>query len=351
MALSLVTGGSGFIGNHLVALLAARGERVRILDTCAPAVLPPGVEMMRGSILDPAAVDAALDGVRVLYHVAGLPQLWLPDKTAFDRVNRQGSECVLARAAGHRLERIVHCSTEAVLVGHRPASPISETVGLSLADMAGPYCRSKFRAEQAALAAAAAGQPVVVANPTAVIGPGEGMSDRNGPAPPMAMLALFLRGGPRLILDCTLNLVDVRDVAAGLALAAEHGVPGERYLIGGTNIRLSELTRRLDRLAGRKPRKRWSIPGGLALAFAHLDEWVSDHVSGRPPTAPVTGVRLAIASGRFDTGKAVSQLRFQARPFAETLADTVAWLAGERPRAAGAPDGGFGVASTPRPGP
>ncbi|MBP2295799.1 NAD-dependent epimerase/dehydratase family protein [Azospirillum rugosum] len=326
MALSLVTGGCGFIGSHLVAHLLASGERVRVLDTCASDTLPRGVEMTPGSILDPAAVDAALDGVQTLYHVAGLPQLWLPDKEAFDRINWHGTECVLERAKGHRLQRIVHCSTEAVLLGRRPAERIAESADRALAEMAGSYCRSKYRAEQAALAAAAAGQPVVIANPTAVIGPG------GGPTPPMAMLALFLRGGPRFILDCTLNLVDVRDVAAGLALAARHGAIGERYLIGGTNIRLSALVRLLDLLMGRKPRRRWGIPGWLALGFAQLDEWISDHVSGKPPTAPVTGVRLAIASGWFDTSKAVAQLHFQTRPFAETLADAVAWLVEESHR-------------------
>ncbi|WP_448205645.1 NAD-dependent epimerase/dehydratase family protein [Azospirillum sp. sgz302134] len=326
MALSLVTGGSGFIGSHLVAHLIARGECVRVLDTCAPEFYapefrPPGVEVVQGSILDPAAVDAALDGVRVLYHVAGLPQLWLSDKEAFDRVNRQGTECVLARAARHRLERIVHCSTECVLVGRHGPCQITEATEVPLEDMAGPYCRSKHRAERAALAAAAAGQPVVIVNPTAVIGPGD-----RGSTPPMAMLRLFLRGGPRVILDCMLNLVDVRDVAAGLALAAEHGSTGERYLIGGTNIQLSTLARRLDLLAGREPLRRWGIPAWCALAFAHVDEWVSDHVTGRPPTAPVTGVRLARASGRFDSSKAAAQLRYQARPFARTLGDAVAWL-------------------------
>lgn len=328
MALSLVTGGSGFIGSHLVAHLVANGDQVRVLDTRAPGdVPPPGVEVVRGSILDPEAVDAALEGVQVLYHVAGLPQLWLPDKGAFDRVNRQGTECVLARAARHRLERIVHCSTESVLVGQHGPRRITEAAEVPLEDMAGPYCRSKHRAERAALAAAAAGQPVVVVNPTAVIGPGDG-----GSTPPMAMLRLFVRGGPRVILDCMLNLVDVRDVAAGLTLAADHGIAGERYLIAGTNIRLSDLAHRLDRLAGRRPLRRWSIPGWSALAFAQADEWISDHVSGRPPTAPVTGVRLARASGWFDSSKAVAQLRFQARPFAETLGDAVAWLLQETDR-------------------
>jgi len=208
------------------------------------------------------------------------------------------------------------------MVGRRHSDDArDESAILSLAEMAGPYCRSKLLAEQAALAAARRGLPVVVVNPTAVIGPG----DRTG-TPPSAMLRLFMPGGPRLILDCTLNFVDVRDVADGILLAAEAGRTGERYTLGGTNIRLSDLAARIDRLAGRPPRTRYGIPGLLALAAAHVDEWWSDHVSGRPPTAPVTGVRLAIAGGGFDCSKAVAELGYAPRPFDESLADALAWL-------------------------
>lgn len=319
MATALVTGGSGFIGGHLVAALAARGERVRILDLREPAETPPGVAFLQGSILDAEAVARAMEGVERVFHLAAHAQLWLPDPADFDRVNRKGTRVVLdaARRAGTR--RFVYCSTEAVLVGPPPARRLDESADPGIEGLAGHYCRSKWRAEREALAAARDGLPVVVVNPTAPIGPG----DRT-PTPPTAMLRLFRAGGPRLILDCVLNLVDVRDVAAGMLLAAEHGRVGERYLLGGTDIRLAELAARIDMLMGRPVARRYAVPGGVALAAARVEEWLSDHVTRRPPRAPVTGVRLALGSGGFDSGKAVRELGYRPRPLDGTLADALA---------------------------
>ena len=320
MGMTLVTGGSGFIGGHLVAALAARGERTRILDRQDPPdPLPPGVEFQRGSILDEAAVARALDGVERVYHLAAVALLWNRDPTVFDRVNRQGTRMLLdaaARAPG--LRRFVHCSTEAVMIGHPPPRQmprrLDESADPGLEALAGPYCRSKYRAERDALAAAAQGLPVVVVNPTAPIGPGDRL-----PTPPNAMLRMFRRGGPRLILDCVLNLVDVRDVAQGMILAAERGRLGERYILGGTDIALGDLAQRIDRLCGRPPVRRLPVPPALALGAARVEEWLSDHVTRRPPTAPVTGVRLALGGGGFDSGKAMRELGYTVRPLEASL--------------------------------
>lgn len=324
MGITLVTGGSGFIGGHLVAALAARGARVRVLDLQDPPDgLPPDVEVRRGSILDAAAVARALEGVERVHHLAAVATLWDRDPTVFDRVNRQGTRVVLdaaARAPG--LRRFVHCSTEAVMIGHPPPrrlpqrlpQRLDESADPGLEALAGPYCRSKYLAEKDALAAAAQGLPVVVVNPTAPIGPGDRL-----PTPPNAMLRLFRRGGPRLILDCVLNLVDVRDVAQGMILAAERGRVGERYILGGEDIGLGDLAERIDRLCGRVPLRRHSVPPALALAGARVEEWLSDHVTGRPPTASVTGVRLALGGGGFDSGKAVRELGYTVRPLEASL--------------------------------
>lgn len=320
MGITLVTGGSGFIGGHLVAALAARGERVRILDRQEPPHdRPTGVEFHHGSILDAAAVARALEGAVQVYHLAAVATLWDRDPTVFDRVNRQGTMAVLdAAARTPGLRRFLHCSTEAVMIGHppprRPPQRLDESADPGPEALAGAYCRSKYLAEKDALAAAAQGLPVVVVNPTAPIGPGDRL-----PTPPNAMLRLFRRGGPRLILDCVLNLVDVRDVAQGMILAMEGGRIGERYILGGTDVGLGDLAQRIDRLCGRPPLRRYPVPPALALGAARVEEWLSDHVTRRPPTAPVTGVRLALGGGGFDSGKAMRELGYTVRPLDASL--------------------------------
>ena len=139
--------------------------------------------------------------------------------------------------------------------------PIAEDVEIALADAVGPYCRSKLRAENEAMARARAGRPVVVANPTMPVGPGD-----RGLSPPTRLIRDFCRGKLPARMDCTLNLIDVRDVAEGLVRTMERGRPGRRYLLGGENLTLLGLLGhplRPDRRAGSalaRPLSRWGWP-------------------------------------------------------------------------------------------
>jgi dihydroflavonol-4-reductase len=111
----LVTGGSGFIGRHLVSALVARGRQTRVLDLHPPTHALPDVHMSKeGSVLDPDLVDEALSGVGEVYHVAGLPGMWIPDKTNFHAVNCRGTEVVIAAARRRGIARFLHCSTESI---------------------------------------------------------------------------------------------------------------------------------------------------------------------------------------------------------------------------------------------
>ena len=330
-ARSLVTGGSGFIGRQLVSALLCRGDIVRVLDSTAPFEPLPGVEFVQGSILDGATVGRALNGVDRVFHLAAIPHLWTPDVNDFDAVNRRGTETLLAAAAAAPVRRFVHCSTEAVLMLPRVTPVIDEAAPSSLDDMAGPYTRSKYLAEQAAIAAARAGFPVVIVNPTLPIGRG----DRRL-TPPTALMALYLLRRSRFFLDCVLNLVDVRDVAAGMLLAAEHGRPGERYILGGENMRLREVATLLGRMRGRETRM-WSVPGSLALASGHLCQWTSDYITHRMPTVTAEGVRLALRSAPIDNAKARRELGYAPRPVLDAITSAASWILSALPANSSAP--------------
>lgn len=322
MTTSLVTGGAGFIGRHLVAVLLARGHRVRILDIEDAPDLRDQAEVIRGSILDQHQLARALRGVDRLYHLAGNPDLWAPRRTLFDEVNRAGTESVMRAARGADLETVLHCSTESVLIGRRRANgtPVDERVALDLDDMVGPYCRSKFLAERAAHEAAREGLPVVIVNPTMPLGPG----DRHF-TPPTRMLHFLLTRPPPAYLEFRFNVVDVRDAAEGMALAAERGTIGERYILGGENLSMREFLGIVASASGRRM-PRMAIPKWVALAASHASEFTADLITNRMPNAPVTGVRLAAHSLDFDTRRARSELGFRTRPLAATVADAIAWL-------------------------
>ncbi|GAB5468690.1 MAG: NAD-dependent epimerase/dehydratase family protein [Rhodospirillales bacterium] len=316
--MDLVTGAAGFIGRHLVQTLTAQGRRVRGLDLLAK---PPEAraDWVQGSLLDPAVLDRALVGVTRVFHLAAIPHFWTRERDAHRLVNLEGTKAVVAAARRAGVAKLVHCSTEAILLPESEGQTIDGCRQPSLAAMPGPYTRSKLLAEEVALAAH--DLAAVAVNPTAPIGPGD-----NALTPPMRMLQDLLQGRYPAYLDCTLNLVDVRDVAQGHLLAADHGKPGQRYLLGGENLRLSTLLQCLGALSG-KPMPKRQVPAWLALASAHIGSWLADNLTGRPPPATPEAVRLALAAAPLSSALAETEIGYRARPLDQALADAIADLA------------------------
>jgi dihydroflavonol-4-reductase len=318
----LVTGGSGFIGQHLVSTLVGRGRQVRVLDIRSPNFALPQVEYVAGSVLDPSLVDACLRDVDQVYHLAGLPGMWVRTKGDFHAVNCRGTKIVISAARKRGVARLLHCSTESILFRRSPSDDIVQDSLSTARDMPGPYTRSKMLAEQLALQAARSGFPVVIGTPTMPIGP----HDHNL-TPPTAMLRHFLGGRFQLYLDFIVNLVDVRDVAAGLVLAMERGQAGHRYLLGGESIPLKKVLRLVTAIHGRS-RLHMPVPGGVAKTAAAVLEFISDHVTRRPPSGTAEGVRIALRATGLSSKKAERELGYTARPVEPALRDTLTYLLG-----------------------
>ncbi|MGF1629632.1 MAG: NAD-dependent epimerase/dehydratase family protein [Kiloniellaceae bacterium] len=329
MRISLVTGGCGFIGKHLVQMLCERGERVRVFDR-RPAARYAGaatVEHHQGDIADAVAVDRAMTGVGRVYHLAANPNLWARDERDFARVNHLGTLNVLAAAERHRPERVIYTSTESILAGERhgvaSGRMIDESSAVRVEDMPGSYCQSKFLAERAALEAAGRGLPVVVVNPTLPVGPGDSLL-----TPPSRMLLDFLNGRTPAYLETEFNMIDVRDVALGHLLAADRGAFGRRYILGGENLTMSALLSILEELSG-QPMPKLRVPYWLAFACGAVDQFIADRVTGKAPRAPLAGVRLARHPMRFDNRRALAELGLKPRPVRRALADAITWFRSE----------------------
>jgi dihydroflavonol-4-reductase len=317
---TLVTGAGGFLGGHVAQLLAARGEAVRGFDIAFPAPLPEGAERIQGSILDPDALARAAAGVTAVIHCAALTDLWQLRRVLYDRVNMRGTCEVLiaARKAGARL---VHVSSYVTLIGgpDRGEALLDETVELTPSQMLGPYPRTKREAELAALAAAHMDQQVVIVQPSAPVGPGD-----HRMTPPSRMLRDLAAGRTPAVLDCLLNLVDVRALAEGVIAARDRGQSGERYLLTGEDLPMAGLADRVAALAGIAP-PRFAVPHWIALAAARAEAGIA-RLTGRPPTAPLTGVRLAGRRVSFSNAKARAALGFAPPPIDQALADALAWM-------------------------
>lgn len=321
MTKTLVTGGTGFIGQHLVSALVARGQRVRVLDRRAPVCAAPGVEYVSGSVLDAGLVDETLRDADEVYHLAGLPGMWLPNKGDFHAVNFKGTEVVIAAARKRGIPRFLHCSTESILF--RPTSSQHDSSERSLLppeQMPGLYTRSKMLAEQSAARAAADGFPLVIGTPTMPIGP----HDHNL-TPPTAMLRQFLHGRVQMYLDFIVNMVDVRDVATGLILTMERGQVGQRYILGGESMSLKKILKLMAAISGRRTLA-IPVPGKIAEAAAGMLEFVADHITHKPPSGTAEGVRIALRATELSVKKAQDELGYAPRPIEPALRDTITYL-------------------------
>jgi dihydroflavonol-4-reductase len=320
---TVVTGGTGFVGAAVVRRLVAAGHRVRALarpssDRRLLAGLP--VEIVDGDLTETASLRQILKGCGSLFHVAAFYSLWARDRRLFYDINLEGTRRILQAAAEAGVGRVVYTSTVGALGIPRGGGAGTEETPVSLTDMVGDYKRSKFLAEEVARGFAQQGLPVVIVNPSTPVGPGD-----IKPTPTGQMIVDFLRGRMWAYLPTGLNLVDVDDVAAGHLMAAQRGRVGERYILGGENLTLLEIFGLLGRIAGIRP-PRLQVSPGLILPLARLSEWLADHVTGRPPLVAVDAVRMARKMMFFDSGKAIRELGLPQSSVEDALARAVRWF-------------------------
>ena len=321
--LAFLTGATGFVGANLARLLLGKGFKVRALarkgsDRRALAGLP--VEVHEGDLLDPASLASACRGARWVFHVAADYRIWVPDPAAMLRANVDGTVNVLKAAGAAGAERIVHCSSVAAVKLSKDGTPVDETSRYDSPDsIIGVYKRSKWLSEQAALALAREGLPVVVVNPAAPIGPWDVKPTPTG----RIILDFLLRRLPSYV-DTGLNVVHVQDVAAGHLLAAQKGRTGERYILGGENLTLKGMLDILSEETGLAA-PRFKTPYAVAYAVGALDS-LRLSLLGGTPVAPLDAVRMARHKMFFSPAKAVRELGLPQTPARTALRDAAVWF-------------------------
>lgn len=315
---ALVTGASGFLGWHVAQALRKRGIPVRALVRRPEAVKDLDAEIVPGDLRDAEAVRRAASGCGLVFHVAADYRLWVQRPREMYESNVGGTRHVLeaARAAG--AERIVYTSTVGC-IGFVEGGLGDETTPVSLADMTGHYKRSKWLAEQEALAAARQGLPVVIVNPTAPVG-----AHDVKPTPTGQTILDFLRGRMPAYVDTGLNIVDAADAAEGHWLACERGRTGERYILGGENLTLKQILDLLSKISG-LPAPRLRLPWAVAFAAAAVDT-ARARLTGKPPRAPLDAVRMARKKMWVTHAKAERELGYRPAPAETALRHAVEWF-------------------------
>jgi len=319
----LVTGASGFIGSAVVRKLVERGRTVRCYnEPGADLANLDGldVEHVDGDINDRARVGEALSGCDVLYHLAAIYRLWLPDNAVMYDVNVEGTKTVLFAALAAKLDKVVYTSSIAA-IGHPQSGDLAdETTRFNLWDESNHYVRSKWLAERDALRFAAEGVPLVCVNPAFPFGE----RDR-APTPTGRFIVEALQGHVPGYMDGGFNVVDVEDVAEAHLLAEEKGKVGERYIAGGHNVTYKEFYDTVTELGGCKPIRR-RLPSRALWGLGWAMEKYADAVSHQPPQMTYKAARYATRTLWFDCTKARDELGMPRTPFRETLARAIEWF-------------------------
>ena len=316
-----VTGGSGFVGAHVVRALLEDGERVRCLvRSPEPATLVGlPVEQVPGDVRDAASLEAGLAGCSAAFHCAADYRLYARHPREIYDTNVGGTTNVLAAAERAGVRDVVVTSSVGALATGRSGVPANEETPVGLEDMVGHYKRSKFLAELEARRAADAGRRVFLVHPSTPIGELDVK-----PTPTGKIVLDFLRGKLPAVVDTSLNFVDVRDVARGHLLARQRGEPGRRYILGNQNLTLREFLDLVAEASGRVP-VRWTLPHWIPMVAGALSTGFA-RVTGTEPAVAWEAVKMSRAHMVFDASRAVKELGLPQSDLRDAVARAVAWF-------------------------
>ncbi|MBS1852623.1 MAG: NAD-dependent epimerase/dehydratase family protein [Acidobacteria bacterium] len=323
--LAFVTGATGFLGSHVARVLAERGATLRLLvrptsDLRNIETLP--ADRAVGDLRDAASLEKAMAGCDTVFHVAADYRLWVRDPEEMYRANVEGTRALLEAARRNQVRRVVYTSSVATMGFTSSGQPADENSPVSLADMIGPYKRSKFMAEQVALEAGRSGQDVVIVNPTTPVG-----EQDIKPTPTGRIIVDFLKRKFPAYVDTGLNLVDATECARGHILALEKGKSGERYILGGENLTLKQILDKLGALTG-LPSPKVKVPYVMALATGVVDEVVTGRILGKEPRATIDAVRMGRKKMFVTSAKAERDLGWKILPVENALRRAVEWFQG-----------------------
>lgn len=351
---AFVTGATGFLGSHVARVLAEQGAELRLLVRATSNLknlAGLNAETAIGDLRDPASLEKAMSGCDTVFHVAADYRLWVRDPEEMYRSNVEGTRAILAAARRNGVRRVVYTSSVATVGftgvrstnggftnggftngGHSAGSSSARNLGsarnladedspVSLADMIGPYKRSKFMAEQLALEAGRSGMQVVTVNPTTPVG-----EQDVKPTPTGRIVVDFMKRKFPAYVETGLNLVDVRECARGHVAALEKGKSGERYILGGENLTLKQILDKLGEITG-LPSPTIKLPYFFAFATGVVGE-IMGRVFNGDPRATLDTVRMGKKRMFASSGKAERELGWKIVPVDGALRRAVEWFRG-----------------------
>lgn len=316
----LVTGATGLVGNNVVRQLLRRGDAVRAFTRATSRSRPLedlDVEPVVGELSDEPSLRQAVAGCRAVIHAAAFVHVGWSQLETHRKVNVEGTRRV-AKACRAEGIRMVHVSSVDTL-GLGPMDAPADEDSPPFDDVPCPYVVTKREAEAAVQAEIAAGLDATLVNPTFMLGPWDWRPSSG---------KLLLEVGRRFVPVAPAggnNFSDVRDVAAGILAALDHGAPGRRYILGGHNLTYWDAFHRFSSVGGSSPP--WATLGPVNRWFIGLGGDLWGRITGTEPDVNSAALALGSLDHYFTSARAERELNYRMRPLEETLVDAWEWFA------------------------
>ncbi|MEM1113554.1 MAG: SDR family oxidoreductase [Pseudomonadota bacterium] len=325
MAKVLITGATGFIGNHVTRLALERGDSVRVMVMPGEDRSPldgMDVELVEGNLLDPDSLTRAVQGVEQLYHLAALFAIWTKDPDLHYKINVDGTQHIMTAARDAELEKIVYTSSIAAIGITPDRQPSTEDTVFNCWPWASEYILSKFISHHVVKGMVGKGLPATMVMPCLPFGPGD-----RAPTPTGTMILGTLQGKMKNWWQGGVAAVDVRDVAAGHILAMDKGRLGESYILGNKdgNYDNRDLLKLIGQIAGVDNVATKEVSGSMMLRVAKVLEFISK-LTGKAPMTTYKNTKYVLQHGFVDPAKAIEELGLPQTPIETAIRDSVEWF-------------------------
>src|SRR5829696_9084354 len=318
----LITGGTGFLGTHIVRQLIDAGEKnLRVMASSVPEwMTDAGVEAAVGSVSDRGDVAAAVRNASAIFHLAGKVSRDNEDAVAMNKVHVEGTRILCQAAKESGVQTVVLASSSGTIAVSEDDQIVDETFPQPVEVFSRwAYYASKYYQERAALADFDGdGRKLVILNPSLLLGPDDERLSSTKPV--LDFLGRKIPYSP----SGGLSFVDARDAASAFISSLEKGRHQEKYLLGAANMTFPEFFGRLERLSGISA-PMLKVPKKLAMAGSSMIESVFKNWGKASPVASKE-VEQAEYFWYFDSAKAIEELGFAPRDPQETLQDTITYL-------------------------
>ncbi len=316
----LITGATGFVGSYVLRLLVQRGYAVRALRRRKSSLdlvrdAADKVEWVEGDITDPFAVEEVLRGVTHVCHCAALVSFRSSDEQRMMRVNVEGTANLVNMALEAGVKHFVHVSSIAALGRAANRPEVDETCDWVEGPHNTRYAVSKYLSEQEVWRAHAEGLPAVIVNPSMVLG--SGFWDAG-----TGRIFLQIYRGLKLYPMGQNGFVDVRDVAAFIALLIERGTTGERYILNSENLPFRDVFFQIaDALRVRRP---FVCVTPILAEIGWRVEWLKSRFWGNDSLLTRDSARASMGRYAYRNNKSLSVDGFLYRPVSQTIQETAA---------------------------